>query len=53
MDAEIAGALEPRDMINIHKPLWCPKIGRELTSEEKVEAERRLALDKKMRKAPR
>lgn len=52
MDAEIAGALEPRDMINIHKPLWCPKIGRELTAEERAEAEKMLALHQKMRKAP-
>lgn len=53
LDAQIAGALEPHEMTDIYKPLWCPKIGRELPSEEKVEAERRLALDKKMRKAPR
>lgn len=30
----IAGSLEPREMTNIEKPLYCPKLGRELTQEE-------------------
>lgn len=40
--AMIAGALEPREMNHITKPLWCPKLGRELTDEEKREAAERL-----------
>lgn len=32
----IAGALETREVTKIHKPLYCPKLGRELTEEEKA-----------------
>ena len=34
----IAGALEPSELTNISKPLFCPKLGRELREEEKLEA---------------
>lgn len=34
-NAVIAGGLErPSEMTNIEKPIWCPKLGRELTEEE-------------------
>lgn len=35
----IMGALErPSEWTNIHRPLFCPKLGRELSEEEKVKA---------------
>ena len=44
----IAGALErPSEYTNIPKPLYCPKLGRELTEEEKKEAAKRLDFAKK------
>lgn len=46
MKATIVGSLErPSEMVNIHKPLWCPKLGRELTAKEKEMASRRLKID--------
>lgn len=40
----IAGGLErPSKMTNIEKPLYCPNLGRELSEEEKQEAEKDLA----------
>lgn len=40
LKAVIEGGLErPSEMTNIKKPIWCPKLGRELTNEEKKEAE--------------
>lgn len=37
----IAGCLEtPSEWTNIEKPLYCPKLGRELSEEEKIEAEK-------------
>ena len=53
LDAQIAGALEPRELTNIYKPLWCPKLGRKLTPKEQKEAEERLDFDTKIRNAPR
>ena len=53
LDAQIAGALEPRELTNIYKPIWCPKLGRKLTPKEQKEAEERLDFDKKIRNAPR
>ena len=48
MKAVIADSLErPSEMINLSKPLWCPKLERELTKKEKNIAETRLAFDKK------
>lgn len=45
MKATIVGSLErPSEMVNIHKPLWCPKLGRELTAKEKEMASRRLKI---------
>ena len=39
----IEGSLErPSEWINICKPLYCPKLGRELSEEEKEEAAKRL-----------
>jgi len=39
----IRGALErPSECVNIRKPLYCPKIGRELSDEEKKEAAEQL-----------
>lgn len=39
----IAGALErPSEWTNITKPLFCPKLGRELSEEEKLEASKYL-----------
>ena len=49
LNVKIAGSLEPREMTNIRKPLYCPRLGRELTAEEKVVAERDLACAKKGR----
>ena len=43
----IKGSLEcPSEFINIHKPLYCPKLGRELNEQEKEIAARRLAIAK-------
>ena len=47
MSAMIAGSLEPHEMTKIYKPLWCPKLGRELTEEEKEEANWRLEYGRK------
>ena len=48
MKAVIADSLEsPSEMVNLSKPLWCPKLGRELTKKEKNIAETRLAFDKR------
>lgn len=48
MNATIEGSLErPSEMVNIRKPLWCPKLGRELTDEEKEMASERLKFDQK------
>ena len=45
----IAGSLEhPSEWANIPKPLYCPKLGRELSEEEKKEADKRLQWAKKM-----
>ena len=49
LNAKIAGALEPRDMTNIEKPLWCPKLGRKLTEKEQGEAEKDFTFAKKFR----
>ena len=39
----IAGSLEkPSEWTNIRKPLYCPKLGRELSEEEKKKAEQYL-----------
>ncbi len=39
----IEGSLErPSEWTNIHKPLYCPKLGRELSEEEKKEADKSL-----------
>lgn len=39
-NAVIAGGLErPSEMTKIEKPIWCPKLGRELTEEEKKMAD--------------
>lgn len=47
----IEGSLEtPREWINIHKPLYCPKLGRELNEEEKKIAAKRLEFAKKRMK---
>ena len=46
-NALIAGGLErPSEMTKIEKPIWCPKLGRELTEEEKKQAEAFLKLAK-------
>ena len=43
VEGQIAGSLEnPGEWTNIRKPLYCPKLGRELTEEEKEEAAHRL-----------
>lgn len=35
----IVGSLEkPNEFVNISKPLYCPKLGRELSEEEKIQA---------------
>ena len=48
MKATIVGSLErPSEMVNIRKPLWCPKLGIELTAKEKRIASKRLKLDQK------
>lgn len=48
MHATIEDGLErPSEMINIAKPLWCPKLGRKLTDEEQKIANRFLAYDRK------
>ena len=49
LNAKIAGSLEPRELTNISKPLYCPRLGRQLTDEEKAIAERDLAWAKKNR----
>ncbi len=47
----IAGSLErPSEWTNIRKPLYCPKLGRELSEEEKKEAAERLEWAKKRMK---
>ena len=44
----IVGALEtPSEYTNIRKPLYCPKLGRQLNEDEKKEAERWLKLAQK------
>lgn len=41
----IAGSLErPSEWTNMEKPLYCPKLGRELNEKEKEIAKRRLAI---------
>lgn len=47
MRAMVAGALGFHEMTHILKPLWCPRLGRELTEEEKEEAKQRLEFGKK------
>lgn len=42
LNAVICGSLEPSEWTGIHKPIYCPKLGRELTPEEKEEAEKKL-----------
>ncbi len=47
----IVGSLEsPSEYTNIRKPLYCPKIGRELSKEEKKEAKERLKWARKRMK---
>ena len=47
----IGGSLErPSEWTNIRKPLYCPKLGRELSEEEKKEAARQLKWAKKQMK---
>ena len=47
----IEGSLErPSEWTNIRKPLYCPKLGRELSEEEKREAARQLKWAKKQMK---
>ena len=44
----IEGSLEkPSEMVNIMKPLYCPRLGRELTEEEKQTATEQLKLAQK------
>ena len=48
MKASIAGGLErPSEWTNIPKPLFCPKLNRKLTEEEKEKAERLLEWGRK------
>ncbi|MBR1883568.1 MAG: hypothetical protein IJ809_01250 [Clostridia bacterium] len=42
MKAVIEGSLEAGKTTNIHKPLYCPNLDRELTKEEKEEAKKLL-----------
>jgi len=42
VNAKIAGSLEFNELTNIRKPLFCPKLGRELTDDEKKIAEEQL-----------
>lgn len=42
VNATIAGSLEYNELTNIRKPLFCPKLGRELTDDEKKKAEEQL-----------
>lgn len=42
LNAVIAGSLEPGELTDIAKPLYCPKLCRELTEEEKKKAEKQL-----------
>lgn len=50
-NAVIAGGLErPSEMTKIQKPIWCPKLGRELTEEEKKQADGFLKLAKERMK---
>ena len=47
----IAGALErPSEWTNIPKPLYCPKLNRELSKEEKQRAEKQLDWAKELMK---
>lgn len=47
MLAVIRGGLErPSEMVNIEKPLWCSKLGRELTQTEKKMMTIRLSIAK-------
>ena len=47
----IAGSLErPSEYTNIRKPLYCPKLGRELSEDEKKEATERLEWARKRMK---
>ena len=47
----IEGSLErPSEWTNIRKPLYCPKLGRELSEEEKKEAAERLKWAKEQMK---
>ena len=38
----IEGGLEPSEWFNVRKPLYCPKLGRQLNKEEKKEAKERI-----------
>ena len=42
INVTIAGSLEYNELTNICKPLFCPKLGRELTDDEKKKAEEQL-----------
>lgn len=42
VNATIASSLEYNELTNIRKPLFCPKLGRELTDDEKKKAEEQL-----------
>lgn len=43
----IAGHLEtPKEYVNIEKPLFCPKLGRKLSKEEKEKADKMLKIAK-------
>lgn len=46
MRAMVAGALESHERTHILKPLWCPRLGRELTEEESEIAKQRLEFGK-------
>ena len=47
----IAGSLErPSEYTNIRKPLYCPKLGRELSEDEKKKATKRLEWARKRMK---
>lgn len=48
MEAKVMGGLErPSEMVDIPKPIWCPKLGRELTDLEKEILPMQLASAKK------
>lgn len=51
LNVVIEGALErPSEWTNICKPLYCPKLGRELSEEEKKKADEQLKWAKEMRR---